>query len=321
MKSKSLAAVSLLGLVGFALGQGTSVYTPTKRIEEQGIGLMGWGSGTISETDEAKFEGSWSLRITTRNLFQGGLIRLSKPVDLSGQFADKNNLLRIALRAPETAMLISSGGGGKPGGGGAGVGDAGGALKGGGKGGPESGGQGRGLGTTTSSTAPALKTLRFVITTTDGLKSEAYVPIATSGSGERGWKTVALPLVAIRGLDRTNKIVKEIGVSGDSLAIFYIGEMRVFSDTTPISGEVNFKSMNLALGDERELRATGYGGASVLRYTWDFDSKDGIQVDAEGQVIKKKFRRPGAYTITLTISDAAGLKKPYTTTAQVTVNP
>lgn len=312
---------------GLAFGQGSSVYSPVKKIEDQGISLMGWGSGTISETDEAKFEGSYSLRITTRNLFQGGLIRFSRPVDLSSQAGDKNNLLRVILKAPTTGLTVTPGGGPMGGGGpmsGGGKSGGGGSLS--GEGGPagqggKTGGAGQGAGATMS--APStLRTVRFVITTTDGLKSESYVPITTSGSGEQGgWKSVAIPLATINGFSRTNKIVKEIGISGDALATLYVGEMRVYNDATPISGDVNVKEMNLALGDEREFRAMGFGGASVLRYTWDFDARDGIQVDAEGAVIKHKFRKPGDFTVTLTISDAAGLKKPYTTTMRVRVNP
>ncbi len=44
-------------------------------------------------------------------------------------------------------------------------------------------------------------------------------------------------------------------------------------------------------------------------------------MDAEGQIVKRKFRVPGEYTITLTISDAFGLKQPFQTTIKVTVNP
>jgi hypothetical protein len=97
--------------------------------------------------------------------------------------------------------------------------------------------------------------------------------------------------------------------------------MRVVNDTTPIRGDVNQTNLNLALGDEIEFIAHGMGGSSVLKYTWDFDSADGIQVDAEGQVIKRKFRKPGDYTITLTVTDAYGLKAPYSTTIKAKVNP
>lgn len=337
---RALLAVAALSAAGTIFGQDAVVYMPMKTIKDQGISLMGWGSGTISETDEAKFEGAYSLRVTTRNLFQGGLIRLSTPADLASAYADKNNLLRVAVRVADGSMTMGGGdpqpggdrkddqgggsggmlppGGGKqpPGGGGQGTGSGGMLPPGGGKA-PPGGGQVPGAGS-----IPPLRMLRFVITTTDGLKSEVYVPINTSsGAGAGGWKTIAIPLASINGFERTNKIINQVGISGDTLSTFYIGEMRVFNDATPITGEVNAREMNLALGDEREFRATGFGGASVLRYTWDFDARDGIQVDAEGPTIKRKFRKPGDYTITLTIADAAGLKKPYTTTIKVKVNP
>ncbi|HVL38518.1 MAG TPA: PKD domain-containing protein, partial [Fimbriimonadaceae bacterium] len=236
-----------------------------------------------------------------------------------------------------------------PGGGGPGIGpgggDLGGAAAGGGGGGlrggppiggggqrsgapPGLGGQGAppgfgapgGGGASAQQSSPTIKQLRVVITTTDGKKSEAYVPI-TSSSGERGWKTVAVPLQRIAGLDKTNKQIRSIALSADSTGTFYVGDITVLTDATPITGEPNYRSLNLALGDEVEFIANGFGGSSILRYSWDFDARDGIQEDAEGQSVRRKFRRPGDYTVTLTISDAFGLKKPYSTTIKVTVNP
>jgi hypothetical protein len=360
--NKALSAVIALGVAGLSSAQSGVVYGPFKSIDEQGISLAGWGSGTISQTDEAKLEGSYSLRVTTRNLFQGGLIRFAHPVDLANEYGTKSNLLRITLAVPTTGVTVSGGGGagdlgggggkggglpglGNAGGGGGGqsgaLGQAGGGQGGGqpatpptGKGGggalggaqgntPGLGAPGKGNtgGATQPSTTPALTTVRFVITTTDGLKSEVRVPIADA-AGKDGWRSVAIPLQSISGFGRTNKIIKEIGISGDALSTFYIGDIRTLSDETPITGELlTAKDFNLALNDTREFRAAGYGGASVLRYTWDFDASDGIQVDAEGPVVTKKFRKAGDYVVTLTISDAAGLKKPWTTTFKVRVNP
>jgi len=163
--------------------------------------------------------------------------------------------------------------------------------------------------------------MRVIITTTDGLKSEAYVPVSTSGSGSNGWKSVAIPLSAITGFERTNKTVKEIGFAGDVTTTFYIGELRVVTDTTPITGDPNVRDLNLALGDSVNFSANGYGGSSILKYSWDFDDRDGIQEDAVGQYIKRQFRKPGTYTITLTITDLYGLKRPYSTTIKAKVNP
>jgi PKD repeat protein len=160
-----------------------------------------------------------------------------------------------------------------------------------------------------------------IITTTDGKKSEAYIPVATNSSGDKGWRTAAIPLQAISGFDKTNKEVKEIGFAGDVTTTFYIGDLRVINDTTPITGEPNTRELNLALGDWVNLAANGYGGSSILKYSWDFDDKDGVQEDATGQVVKRQFRKPGNFTITLTISDEFGLKKAYSTTIKAKVNP
>jgi len=166
-----------------------------------------------------------------------------------------------------------------------------------------------------------LQSIRVIVTTTDGKKSEAYIPVSTSGGGDKGWKTAAIPLQAISGFDRTNKDVKEIAFAGDVTTTFYIGDLRVVNDTTPITGEPSVRELNLALGDYMNFSANGYGGSSILKYSWDFDDKDGIQEDVVGQNIKRQFRKPGTFTITLTISDEFGLKKPYTTTIIAKVNP
>lgn len=325
-------AVIALGIVVAGVASAQTIYIPNRKISDQGINLKGWGSGTISETDEVYVEGAYSLQVTTRNYFQGGLINLAKPVDLSGAFSDKNNLLRFAIRSsgekPKFATTVGrpgAGGGPSSAGSGAGGGGLAGGEGGGGgaAGGRDGGAQGGGSTTpqgTTIATDAVLRTLRLVVTTTDGLKSEAYLNIRSTGA--EAWRNFSLPLGAIKGFDRTNKSIQSIAISGDAISTFWVGDIRVVNDTTPISGEMNHKSdMNLALGDEREFVAYGFAGSTPLKYTWDFDDSDGIQVDAEGQTVKYKFRRPGTFKVTVTVSDAYGNKKPYTTSVKVTVNP
>lgn len=197
---------------------------------------------------------------------------------------------------------------------------AGGGVAGGPAGASGAGGIGGLGGARGGSSAPArLEMFRVVVGTTDGKKSEAYVPASTSG-GRNGWSVVGIPLQAIKGFDRTNKIVKDITFSGDAASTVYLGELRVVSDETPISGEPNRREWNLARGDEIELYGVGFGGSSALKYAWDFDNSDGINEDAVGQVIRRKFRKPGTFTVTMTISDVYGLKAPYSTTVKVVVN-
>ncbi len=382
----SLIITALIALAGAPQKTPEVLYTPVRDASDQKIKISGWGSGTGSETDETSYEGTHSIRVSTRNYFQGAQLNFGAPVDLADRFPDKNNLLKLVVKTADTSVMgggpggrggeggpsgaSGSGGpaggpggrggaaggpggrggsaggpGGFPGGGGRGGagGPTGGGFPGGqggrggfpgGQGGGFSGGQGgRGGfpggmgGQGGASAAPAsLTTVRVIVTTTDGKKSEAYLPISTSAGGDRGWKTVAIPLQAISGFDRTNKIVKEVAFSGDTTTTFYVGDMRVVNDSTPVRGEIlGRRTYNQALGDKVTFQGSGQGGASVLEYVWDFDDSDGIQEDAIGQAVTHQFRRasePGKKTIvTLTIRDKYGLKPPSVSKVEVLVNP
>lgn len=326
--NKFLSAFAVTAFAGISIaGAQTVVYAPQMSVGDQQISLRGWGSGTIAQTDEMAYEGTNSIRVSSRNFFQGGIMAFGNPVNLASVFDDKANMLRITFQVPDRGTKLGgggtpggTGGGGKGGGTAIGGGPGGGGQLGGGGGGPLGGPQGSGTGGANApAVQPPLSMIRVIVRTTDGKNSEAYIPITTSGKGERGWKQVAIPLKAISGFDKTNKMVREMWFSGDSVASFYVGDIKVINDTTPISGEANIDRTNLALGDEATLTAFGYAGSSVLVFQWDFDS-DG-KIDAVGQVVKHKFRKDGDYTITLTVSDVYGLKQPYKSQIKIHVNP
>lgn len=320
---------AVVGLSSAAHAQQASrLYSPLRAIAEQGISLSNWGSGSISETDEISFEGTASLRVTSRNFFQGGSIRFATPVDMATTFADSANLLTVVIKTGEVTVAApassagtgstagSIGGGDGREGGGEGVG----ASAGGGVGAVGGGPGGAGAGGAGTRTVSNIETLRLIFSTADGKKSEIYIPVATSTTDAKGWRTLGIPLQAIRGLKESNKQVTSISFSTDQVASIYIGEIRVANDPTPIFGEPNFREMNVGSGSNVLFTASGFGGSSVLRYSWDFDDRNGVAVDAEGQAVERRFRQPGTYTVTLTISDFYGIKKPYSTTLKVTVN-
>lgn len=332
---KTFTMLSLLALAGVASAQ--TLYAPQRTVKDQGISIKGWGSGTIAETDEVGKDGPRSLRVSTRNYFQGGILTYASPIDLSKAAGDKNNLLQFSVRVAEsgsTSGAGSSGGPGRPGGfagaggpgGPGGVGGQGGGP--GGKQGGGPGGAGGGGGATGGSVVASaqltdvpLRTVRMIVTTSDGKKSEAFLPI-NGTFAKTNWVGMAIPLSAINGFDRTNKMVTGLAFSGDATSTFYIGDLKVANDSTPIQGEMNIKDpMNLALGDELEFQGYGFAGATPVVFSWDFDASDGIQVDAEGQVVKRKFRKAGTYTVTLTVSDMNHVKTPVMKTVKITVNP
>ena len=324
-------ATGLAWLVA-AVATAQTIYEPTRTVGDQGITLKGWGSGTIAQTDEMAFEGANSIRVSSRNFFQGGVMRFTNPVDLATATSDKSNLLQFTFNVPAGSSgggsgVLGGAGGGKGGRGGGGIGgaDGGGDSGGGGRG---AGGQGGALGggggtqqTTTVVQAKPLGKVRVVVTTSDGKNAEAYLDVTTAVKDKSGWFNVGVPLAAISGFDKTNKKITAISVSGDSVSTFYVGQVKVLRDNTPVFAEINVPELNLAFGDEVELIANGWAGATPVKFVWDFDNRDGITVDAEGQFIKHKFRKEGKYKVTLTAVDVYGLKKPFTTTIDVTVNP
>ena len=315
---KTAIMASLAATAVPALAQ--EIYAPTRTAADQGIKLVGWGNGRVAEVEDMAYEGTQSIRFSSRNFFQGGILDFSNPVNLSSAFSNKGNLLHFTINVPGATSGGAGGGGLSRGGlkgGGGGGGTAGAAgLAGGGQEG-ERGSSGGG-----SSASPTeFSKVRVVITTTDGLRSEAYIDLKTVPEMQGGWKSVGIPLQAISGFERTNKTVKSIAISGDAVATYYLGALKILNDNTPVFAEPNVRELNLAFSDEVTFSASGSAGSTPLKFMWDFDSRDGINTDAEGQVVKRRFRKPGEFEVTLTAIDIYGLKQPYTTKIKVVVNP
>lgn len=379
MKKLTLIALALAA-VGAANAQMAVLYTPTQSVEDQGISVRPWGSGTVSVTDQAAYEGTKSIRIYTTNFFQGAWLDFAKPISLSSEYSNPNDMLQVTVMIPTSNTVFGGKGGFKGGfgggpaaggvssggpaaGGGATAGSSGfGGLKSGGKGGPGlgspggRGGQG-GPAAGGPSSGPAgggpagggfspggkrggaggqngqdsknnlitiptrpLKMIRLVISTSDGLKSEAYLP-ADVPANQQGWSQIAIPVSAINGFGRTNKQVVGVAISGDQPTSVYLGELKVVNDPTPITGQINDTAVNLAVGDTLTLSASGYGGATILKYEWDFNYTGGTFVDeAEGQAINHTFNKPGTFKVMVRISDKYGKKASYENAVTITVN-
>jgi len=349
-------ASGLIALVSVLAARGQNLYRSVYTIQGEHITLSRWGSGTIAETTETAYEGAHSIRVVSRNFFQGGTLNLDVPVDLKSKFNDPNSLLRVILRsralevvhpdaapgAPGTGPARRGPRPGDPGYGGPGPGGpppetgfAGGygfrqRGRGMGPGGRGPGGMGPGFGPVAPPPPPAeakMSVLRLVVTTTDDKKSEIYIPLNDTRPDQDGWYQLAFPLQAIKGFDGTNMVVKKVALSADTLATFYLG-------TTPIEGDIYVKvsgvgddwevvpSANVALEDVVTFRSYGTAGATLIKYEWNFDAANHPgEVDAVGPVLKRTFRQPGTFTITLTMSDRFGLKKPVVKSMLVTVNP
>lgn len=306
--------------------------------QNAGISLTSWGSGEGRDTEEKVYVGSKSIKITTQGRYQGVRLVFTKPLDLKSALSDSNAYLQMAMLLPAPD---ATSGGGMPGPGGpgspgspagpGGPGYGGGRGRPGGAGGPEGPG---GPGGTSTGTKKRLTVLRLVLVTSDEKKTELELPLETAAKVRDDWSEIAIPVPMIPNLKNTSGLVKELQIFGDATATLYLGEARVVHDETPIRVEPLNVPETIAVGDTLTFVASAEGGATPLKYQWDFDETDGIQVDAEGRAVKHKFvkvrdveksnggtrykeRQP--YTVTLTVSDYYGLKKPVVVKAKISI--
>ncbi len=288
---------------------------------ENGYTFGPWGGGAAAESKDVARAGGHSIKVTTRGFFSGGQLSLARPVDVKGLATDPNNLMVFYVYLPEAATGGGYGTGGVvgPTAGGA----IGGPTKGGPPGpGPTGGGVRPGGQIGTGDATPInVRNLRVLISTDDGKLSEVYFRVYRHYHAQSGWHGYALPITKIPGFDRTNGRINGFRFFADAPTTFYVGEITAVNDATPISGEILAMNTNLARDDEPAFLATGQAGETPLLFYWDWDLKDGVQMETEGPAVYHRFRVPGDYTVTLTIADAYGVKKPFQTTIQVTVNP
>jgi len=318
-------AISLAGMVGVRADVALYRGLP---LEEAGLTLRAWGSGTIEETTETIFVGSRSLKLTTRGYFAGGWLEFKSPIDLRADLNGSDKVLRFTLRFPGTATVAAGGAPSGPRGGGVGAppgGPRGGGLgEFGGPGTPPSGG--------TTSTAPTAQELRIVLETTDGKRTEFILPLQGVRPDESGWQSVSMPLNAIPDLKQTNGQIARIGIFSDANATFYIGEIRTLSESTPLQGYIyvvnsygfSFNSRNdtkvvIAANDELTFYGVSESGTVPVVFRWSFGGDPNV-VDAEGNGIRRRFPKKGTFTVILTIADPYGARKPATAKIEVQVN-
>lgn len=316
-----IAAVTVVGLATVAVAQQAAVTLPIFRgqIGDAGNVRIGpWGSGRADVNNEARLVGQSAIRVTTQNFFAGARLDFPRPVNLSPAFGRDSTYIRFQLRFPGGQTPAGSGFAGGGGGGDLG-------LEGGGRGGASFGG-GPGFGTGQGVVAP-FKRMRFVFTMADGSTYEATRDLDIPPTDEADdYIPLSIPLAALlkkNGDDLPiptgqGALLSRIAVFGDRAGQFFIGEITVITDQTdivvqPLQDQIAFVNNTLTFVGEAE------GGATSLKYLWDFDASDGIQDDAEGRVVFKTFPRAGKYKVTLTVVDVDGFKRPSTTSIELDV--
>ncbi|MBB6048703.1 hypothetical protein [Armatimonas rosea] len=274
-------------------GDATVAFTLFKG-EENSVTLGSWGSGRAeaSRGDNGKvLMGDYSIKVTTHGTYQGGRIDFAKPVDLSAALANPRCYLRMRASFNATQEVVDLSGFGQ------------------------------------KKAAAAFEHMRFLFIMADGSQYEVVRPLDIPPSEDPdSYVPVTMPLLALKKaakkpLSGNGARLASLVISGDKFDSFYVGEMDILTDDTEIS--VADLEDQIAFADnETTFVGDAEGGASTLKFSWDWDASDGIQEDDTGRIVKHVFParifRGGEQihktVVTLTVSDVDGVKKPMTKT-------
>ncbi|BDI29225.1 hypothetical protein CCAX7_12760 [Capsulimonas corticalis] len=172
---------------------------------------------------------------------------------------------------------------------------------------------------------PPVSHLRFLFTLANGAQYDVVrdVPGAASVDDTEdlrsAWLPIGVPLSVLKFPGAADSPLQSVTVGGDGYSVTYIGKISLVDDNTPITAWAG-DTQDVAANDTVTLKARAEGGASTLHYSWDFDAADGITEQATGQTVTTTFTKPNeTHTVTLTVSDVDGIKKPVTSTTIIKV--
>ncbi|MEN6521776.1 MAG: PKD domain-containing protein [Armatimonadota bacterium] len=275
-------------------------------VRNTGMKIAGWGSGSAVEATDHVYTANRCIKIKSEGYHEGGYIVLKDPIDiLSEPFDDDTYLLvTVMFTTPDRAGIGSSN---SPG---LGIPAVGGVQS------YYSAGQEIDV-----PMRPKVKSLKIIIESADGRKLESVKDVPAND--DEGWYKIAVPFKTLGFKKGESFKVSRVVISTDVPDTIYVGQIGTAKDDTPISCSAGDDQV-VAVNDVLVFHAQAEGGISQLQYSWNFgdrnkeDSPDGE--DAVGELASHRFKKAGDYTVRLTVTDLAGIKKPAVHTVMITVN-
>jgi hypothetical protein len=165
-----------------------------------------------------------------------------------------------------------------------------------------------------------IKQVHLILIFADGSQAEMLRPISLSEGDDITWLRAGVPLssIPINSSSESQSMLKKILIGTDTPAILNVGEIRLVNDVTPITADAG-KSQTVPTGSSVSFLGTGEGGASALKYEWNFDNDTPFFAEADGVKASHTFSKAGDYTVTLRVSDVDGIKQPATSTVVIHV--
>lgn len=302
-----------------------------KAVSPTTISVADWGGGSGQESTETYIFGGHSLKVTTLDPYQGARITFATPVSLSGD----NRVLQFIIHRdgvklhydPQTVGMpeTDSPNGFNPS--------------------PFQGRNGRRRPTSIVSETgviPLVTKLRLHLIFADGRQADVVRPIseaADAAAGE-GWLSVNVPVTILNLSRGVPPLLKSVTLGGDHYGAFFVGRIKLATDTPTMTFTIDGPDHVLP-GQPIKLIAKGDPGLSVVKYAWDIGADSAPDASANaltapaagspapsallagsltGPAVVTRYTDGGQdHTVTLTVTDADGIKKPVTATKVIHV--
>jgi hypothetical protein len=272
-----------------ALGQ-TYIYRG-ESASQVGITLGSWGSGSASESAEPGkiLAGGHAIKIVSQGLYAGGRIDFAKPITLFTNGLNPKQYIEFAFFFNDVQRID--------------LGD---------------------WYDIEPYTVARATRVRFLFESDSGQLISVEEPTGIVDPDDN-WMRISVPLAKFGLPEDTKEFrLKRLVIATDgpgtvvTPATVFLGEARIVEDDQPIKVDP-IGSQTIALGDEVVLLAEATGGQASLKYSWDWDARNGIQDDTVNRIGRVTYTKGGDYTVTLTVSDVDGLKQPVSVTGTITV--
>ncbi|MFQ3548414.1 MAG: PKD domain-containing protein [Armatimonadota bacterium] len=270
----------------YAQGTNKKVLFEGAELSVTGIGTSSWGTGSAEQSTEQVFTGGRSIKITTQSYFAGGQLQFANPIDLKEESKDPNRYLMMVFFFKEVVPIDPTGGYAyyydiEP------------------------------------YTVPITQRVRVILVSDKG-KMVATEQFTNPLDPDDNWVRMAIPLSRFNVEGEESFKLSKMIITSSVPATMFLGELSVLTDTEPIIVE-KLENRTVSPGDIIFIMANAKAGFSSLKYSWDFDASNGIQQEWTERIARYIYTRPGEYTITLTVSDADGIKEPVTVTCVISV--
>lgn len=303
----ALSAVVLLAGISSSEAREVPIYAG-EALSSAKITLAAWGSGTASENTKEGVIGSRSIQVTTPGLFAGAFINLGQPVEIADPgVIGKYDYLAFTIKFKTTTPLGLS----SP------------------NNAPNPTGEYRALPPSADTygyysddipQVPKVRKVRAMLDAVDGRSVEHTGLVVQKPTDEEGWIVAAMPLLSFGiGKDGKGFPLSKIALSADYPDTLWVGQIRVITDDSPIYLNGLEAPSDVSVQDRIIMKGQAEAGQTPITYSWDFNSSDGLQEDAVGQIVEVVYKTSGTYTITLTAKDPDGIKAPASITTEISV--